>query len=235
MNKSARLISVCRKPMLLLIDNYDSFVHNLARHFERLGQTTHVVRNDTIDVATARAMKPSAIVLSPGPCTPQEAGISLQLVCELHAELPMLGVCLGHQVIAEALGGRIVRAPVPVHGQDSEIRHNGGGLFHGVPPMFRVGRYHSLVTEPASLGESLRATAWTADGVVMAFEHRQFPVYGVQFHPESILTEYGYELLANFLRLAGLRCREDASELAAFERPSAVATLPTLPSRPVTF
>jgi|tagenome__1003787_1003787.scaffolds.fasta_scaffold20811360_2 anthranilate synthase/aminodeoxychorismate synthase-like glutamine amidotransferase len=221
--------------MLLLIDNYDSFVHNLARYFERLGQPTQVIRNDDIDVATARAMKPDAIVVSPGPCTPWEAGISLELVRGLHAEVPMLGVCLGHQVIAEALGGRVVRSPVPVHGQASEIRHDGSGLFHGLPPMFRVGRYHSLVAEPASLGESLRPTAWTADGILMAFEHRQFPVYGVQFHPESILTEYGYVLLANFLRLAELRCREDASELAAFERPSVFTAPHALPSQPVTF
>src|SRR3954471_5398868 len=157
--------------MLLLIDNYDSFVHNLARYFERLGQATRVVRNDAIDVATARELKPDAIVLSPGPCTPRDAGASLQLVLGLHAELPMLGVCLGHQVIAEALGGRIVRAPVPVHGQASKIRHDGSALFHELPPMFRVGRYHSLVAEPASLGESLRPTAWTSDGIVMAFEH----------------------------------------------------------------
>jgi anthranilate synthase/aminodeoxychorismate synthase-like glutamine amidotransferase len=221
--------------MLLLIDNYDSFVHNLARYFERLGQATHVVRNDAIDVAMTRALKPDAIVLSPGPCTPKEAGVSLELVCELHTEVPMLGVCLGHQVIAEALGGRIVRAPVPVHGQASEIRHDGSGLFHGLPPLFRVGRYHSLVAEAASLGETLRSTAWTADRVVMAFEHRHFPVYGVQFHPESILTEYGYELLANFLGLAGLSSRQDPSELAAFERPSLVTSRQSLPSQPVTF
>src|SRR3954471_2774551 len=157
--------------MLLLIDNYDSFVHNLARYFERLGQATRVVRNDAIDVALARAMKPTAIVLSPGPCTPREAGMSLELVREFHTEVPILGVCLGHQIIAEASGGRIVRAPVPVHGQASEIRHDGSALFHELPPMFRVGRYHSLVAEPASLGESLRPTAWTSDGIVMAFEH----------------------------------------------------------------
>jgi anthranilate synthase/aminodeoxychorismate synthase-like glutamine amidotransferase len=221
--------------MLLLIDNYDSFVHNLARYFEQLGQATNVVRNDAIDAATAGALKPDAIVLSPGPCTPREAGVSLKLVRALHAEVPMLGVCLGHQVIAEALGGRIVRAPVPVHGQASEIRHDGSPLFDGLPPIFRVGRYHSLVAEPASLGEMLRPTAWTADGVVMAFEHRQLPVYGVQFHPESILTEYGYEMLANFLRLAGLACREDASELGALERPSVVTPRRPLPSQPVTF
>jgi anthranilate synthase/aminodeoxychorismate synthase-like glutamine amidotransferase len=221
--------------MLLLIDNYDSFVHNLARYFERLGQPTVVVRNDSIDVTEARALRPAAIVLSPGPCTPREAGASLELVRELHGNLPMLGVCLGHQVIAEALGGTIVRAPLPVHGQASEIRHDGSPFFHGLPPKFRVGRYHSLVAEPASLGEPLRPTAWTAEGVVMAFEHKQLPVFGVQFHPESILTEYGYEMLANFLRLAGIGCSANTSELAAFERPSVVSTTRPLPSQPVTF
>lgn len=221
--------------MLLLIDNYDSFVHNLARYFERLGQTTVVVRNDAIDVAKARDLQPSAIVLSPGPCTPREAGASLELVRKLHGELPMLGVCLGHQVVAEALGGRIVRASVPMHGQASEIHHVGSPLFRGLPSTFRVGRYHSLVAEPAELCEPLRATAWTADGVVMAFEHHQLPVFGVQFHPESILTEYGYEMLANFLRLAGIECRANTSELAAHERPSVVTSRRPLPSQPVTF
>jgi anthranilate synthase/aminodeoxychorismate synthase-like glutamine amidotransferase len=221
--------------MLLLIDNYDSFVHNLARYFERLGQPTVVVRNDSVDIAQVRAFKPAAIVLSPGPCTPREAGVSLELVRELHSHVPMLGVCLGHQVIAEALGAEIVRAPVPVHGQASEIRHDGSPLFHGLPPTFRVGRYHSLVAEPASLGKPLRPTAWTAEGVVMAFEHQQFPVCGVQFHPESILTEYGYEMLANFLRLAGIGCNADTSALAGFERPSVVTSRRPLPSQPVTF
>jgi anthranilate synthase/aminodeoxychorismate synthase-like glutamine amidotransferase len=180
-------------------------------------------------------MEPSAIVLSPGPCTPREAGASVDIVRELHRDVPMLGVCLGHQAIAEALGGRVVRAPVPVHGQASEIRHDGSKLFRGLPPKIRVGRYHSLVTESASLGESLRPTAWTADGVVMALEHRQLPVYGVQFHPESILTEYGYEMLANFLRLAGIGFTADPSALALFERPSVVADRQPLPSQPVTF
>jgi anthranilate synthase component II len=221
--------------MLLLIDNYDSFVHNLARYFERLGQATVVLRNDAIDVPQARVLQPSAIVLSPGPCTPREAGVSLELVRELHTEVPMLGVCLGHQVIAEALGGRIVRAPAPVHGQASEISHSGRRLFEGLPPTMRVGRYHSLVAEPSSLNDVLRPTAWTSDGVIMAFEHRQLPVFGVQFHPESILTEFGYEMLANFLRLAGLACREDASELAALERPSVITPGPLVPSQPVTF
>src|SRR5262245_37308170 len=167
--------------MLLLIDNYDSFVHNLARYFERLGQPTHVVRNDTINVQQARELKPAAIVFSPGPCTPREAGASLELVRKLHAEVPMLGVCLGHQVIAEALGGRIVCAPVPVHGRASEIEHSGNGLFTGLRSPMRVGRYHSLVAEPANLGADLSPTAWTTDGIVMALEHRELPVYGVQF------------------------------------------------------
>jgi anthranilate synthase/aminodeoxychorismate synthase-like glutamine amidotransferase len=224
-----------RAAMLLLIDNYDSFVHNLARYFERLGQPTHVARNDAIEVTSVRALKPAAVILSPGPCTPREAGVSLELVRELHAEFPMLGVCLGHQVIAEALGGRIVRAPLPVHGQSSEIWHCGSGLFDGLPSPIRVGRYHSLVAEPTSLGDSLRPTAWTADGVVMAFEHRQLPVFGVQFHPESILTECGYELLANFLSLAGISSRGDAGELGAHERPQSAAAGPPLPNRPVTF
>ncbi len=221
--------------MLVLIDNYDSFVHNLARYFERLGQSTVVVRNDSVGVAKVREMVPAAIVLSPGPCTPREAGVSLELVRELHADVPMLGVCLGHQVIAEALGGRIVRAPVPVHGQASEIQHDGSQLFLGLPPTIRVGRYHSLVAEPASLEEPLRATAWTADGVVMAFEHQELPVYGVQFHPESILTEYGYDILANFLKLAGLSGGGNTAELAAHERPSVVTPRQALPSQPVTF
>lgn len=221
--------------MLLLIDNYDSFVHNLARYFERLGQPTHVVRNDAIDVRKTRTMKPTAIVLSPGPCTPREAGVSLELVRELHREIPMLGVCLGHQVIAEALGGRIIRAPAPVHGQASEIRHSGSRLFAGLPSPIRVGRYHSLVAEAASLGSPLQPTAWTEDGIVMAFEHACRPVYGVQFHPESVLTECGYEILNNFLMLAGIPCSSDSRELAGqeFRQPSTISR--PLPSQPVTF
>jgi len=221
--------------MILLIDNYDSFVHNLARYFERLGQTTHVVRNDTIDVAEARDLKPAAIVLSPGPCTPREAGASLDLVLGLHAEVPILGVCLGHQVIAEALGGRIVRAPAPVHGQASEIRHTRSGLFEGLPSPMRVGRYHSLVAEPSSVRDPLRSIAWTNDGVIMAIEHIRLPVYGVQFHPESILTECGYELLGNFLRLAGIHCNSDGENLAAAERPYTEKVRTPLPTQPVTF
>ncbi len=192
------------------------------------------MRNDAIDVAAVREMKPAAIVMSPGPCTPHEAGVSLELTRELYREVPMLGVCLGHQVIVEALGGRVVRAEVPVHGRASEIRHDGSRLFADLPSAFQVGRYHSLVAEPSSLGEMLRPTAWTADGVIMALEHKHFPVFGVQFHPESILTEFGYELLANFLRLAGLPCSERTSELAAFERPKPKASA-QWPTQPVTF
>ena len=179
-------------------------------------------------------MKPSAIVMSPGPCTPHEAGICLDLTREVHGEVPMLGVCLGHQVITEALGGQVVRATMPVHGWASEIHHDGSPLFDGLPPTLRVGRYHSLIAEPSSLGDSLRATAWTADNVVMAIEHMRFPVFGVQFHPESILTEFGYEMLANFLRLAGLRCSDRVRELAVSELPRPVVTK-QLPTQPVTF
>lgn len=221
--------------MLLLIDNYDSFVHNLARYLERLGQETEVVRNDAIDVAKVRQMRPAAVVLSPGPCTPHEAGASLEIIRNLHAELPILGVCLGHQVIAEALGGSVVRAPAPVHGQSSAIRHDGTGLFTGLPSPLTVGRYHSLVVEPATLPKALRPTAWTHDGVLMAFEHVSLPIYGVQFHPESILTECGYELLANFLRLAGLPHNGDPREFATNELFEPVTQATPLPARPVTF
>jgi anthranilate synthase component II len=221
--------------MLLLIDNYDSFVHNLARYFERLGQSTLVVRNDAINVREVQKLNPLAIVLSPGPCTPREAGVSLEIVRDLYADVPMLGVCLGHQVIAEALGGPIVRAPIPVHGQNSEIEHSGSGIFAGLPSPMRVGRYHSLVAAPASLPEHLRATAWSNDGILMAVEHCELPVYGVQFHPESILTEHGYGLLANFLRLAGIPTDGDASELEADERPKVGARRQTAHDKPVTF
>jgi len=204
--------------MLLLIDNYDSFVHNLARYFERLGHATHVVRNTAIDTAGARALVPEAIVLSPGPCTPQQAGCSLQLVRELHTELPILGVCLGHQTIAEALGGRIVRAREPVHGRSFSIRHDGRGVFAGLPEEIVACRYHSLVVEEASLPACLEVSARTADGTIMALRHRRLPVVGLQFHPESILTDTGYALLAGFLRLAGLAVPADVPTIGS-ERP----------------
>lgn len=221
--------------MLLLIDNYDSFVHNLARYFERLGQKTVVVRNDAVDAAAVRVMRPGAVVLSPGPCTPREAGASLAIISELHTEVPMLGVCLGHQAIAEALGGEVVRAPTPVHGQSSRIRHDGSGLFRAIPSPLKVGRYHSLVVEPATLPNVLQATSRTDNGVLMSFEHVRFPVYGVQFHPESILTEHGYELLGNFLELAGLVKRSVARSFAATELCEPPIRPVMLPGRPVTF
>jgi anthranilate synthase/aminodeoxychorismate synthase-like glutamine amidotransferase len=221
--------------MLLLIDNYDSFVYNLARYIERLGQPTHVLRNDMIDAAGVRAMRPAAIVLSPGPCTPREAGASLDIVRSLHTDVPILGVCLGHQVIAEALGGTILRATAPVHGQASAIHHDGINLFAGLPSPLTVGRYHSLVVDPASLPNELCATAWTDDGILMAFEHRRLPIFGVQFHPESILTEFGYELLTNFLRAAGLQVTANPGELASNERRERKVARQPLPHGPVTF
>jgi anthranilate synthase/aminodeoxychorismate synthase-like glutamine amidotransferase len=221
--------------MILLIDNYDSFAHNLARYFQRLGQTVRVVRNDAIDGEAARDMRPSAIVLSPGPCTPGEAGASLDIVRQLHGEAPILGVCLGHQVIAEALGGRIERAATPVHGQTSAVTHDAAGLFAGLPSPMKVARYHSLVARPASLPSELRATAWTDDGVLMAFEHRHRPVFGVQFHPESILTEYGYELLANFLRLADIHVAVEPRALQSSELMKFSSIERLLPAGPVTF
>jgi anthranilate synthase/aminodeoxychorismate synthase-like glutamine amidotransferase len=221
--------------MILLIDNYDSFAHNLARYFERLGQSVRVVRNDAVDSATVWDWKPSAVVLSPGPCTPREAGASIEVVQQLGRRVPMLGVCLGHQVIAEAFGGRIRRAPRPVHGQTSKITHDSTGLFAGVPSPLQVARYHSLIADDDSLPTSLRTTARTADGVLMAFEHVDHPVYGVQFHPESILTECGYELLANFLRLAGIAVAADPRVLRASELAPVAKPEQPFPVGPVTF
>jgi anthranilate synthase/aminodeoxychorismate synthase-like glutamine amidotransferase len=219
--------------MILLVDNYDSFVFNLARYFERLGRPTHVVRNDAIDVAGARAMQPEAIVISPGPCAPAQAGCSLEIVKQLHAELPILGVCLGHQTIAEALGGRVVRAAEPVHGRTSAVFHDSQGLFAGLPNPLTACRYHSLVVEEASLPAELEATARTADGVVMALRHKRLPIVGLQFHPESILTDFGFELLANFLRLARLPLPHSTPSIASERRDPPRDD--RLPSAPVTF
>lgn len=221
--------------MILLVDNYDSFVHNLARHFERLGQETVVVRNDAIDTAAVRALGPDAIVFSPGPCTPREASASLTLARELCGEIPQLGVCLGHQIIAEARGGRVVRAPEPMHGRTSPVTHDGLALFHQLRVPLTVCRYHSLVVDEASLPAELRPTAWSDDGVLMAFEHVTHPVYGVQFHPEAILTEGGYQLLANFLRLAGIEFTVETAALAKNELIGLPPQPVPLPARPVTF
>ena len=190
--------------MILLIDNYDSFVFNLARYFERLGHRAEVVRNTAIDADGVLALGPDALVLSPGPCSPREAGCSLDLVRRCAGRLPILGVCLGHQAIAEALGGRVVRAREPVHGRTSTVRHDGRGVFDGLPNPIVGCRYHSLVVEEASLPPCLEVSARTEDGTVMGLRHRQFPVVGLQFHPESVLTDLGYPVLAGFLRVAGL-------------------------------
>jgi anthranilate synthase/aminodeoxychorismate synthase-like glutamine amidotransferase len=194
--------------MILLLDNYDSFVFNLARYLQELGAETRVERNDALSVAEVERLQPQAIVISPGPCTPTEAGISMDLVRNLGPQIPILGVCLGHQAIAAALGGEVVRAPLPVHGRTAFIRHQGTPLFQGMANPFRAMRYHSLLVQEDTLPEELCVTAHSTDGLPMALEHRSWPVYGVQFHPESVLTEGGHRLLANFLTLAGLKPAE---------------------------
>lgn len=220
--------------MILVLDNFDSFVHNLARYLRRLGQETLVVRNDAIDVAGVRSLQPQAIVLSPGPCTPIEAGCSLEVVRSLAGELPMLGVCLGHQTMGQALGGRVVRAYQPMHGRTSEILHNGRGLFASLPSPLRVCRYHSLVVEESSLPDTLEVTAKTVDGVVMALAHRELPLWGVQFHPEAVLTQGGFTILANFLRLAGIPSPQLTPDIDS-ERPAAILEAQDWQATPVTF
>jgi len=190
--------------MLLLIDNYDSFTYNLVHYFGELGAACDVHRNDKITVDEVLKKKPKAIVLSPGPCTPNEAGICLDLIAKAGAKIPMLGVCLGHQAMGQVYGGKVIRAPVPMHGKLSTIRHENEGVFKGLPERFQVTRYHSLIVERASLPPHLEVTAETADGLIMGLQHKTHPVHGVQFHPESIASEYGHDLLANFLTLAGI-------------------------------
>lgn len=189
--------------MLLLIDNYDSFTFNLVHYFGQLGAACEVVRNDKLTPAEALARAPEGIVLSPGPCTPNEAGICLDLIREAAGKVPVLGVCLGHQAIGQAFGGRVVRAPAPMHGKVSEIRHEGSDVFAGLPDPFAATRYHSLIVERESLPEALAPTAFTADGIIMGLRHRDLPIYGVQFHPESIATSHGHDILRNFLALIG--------------------------------
>lgn len=187
--------------MILLVDNYDSFVHNLARYVKELGGDPLVRRNDDLTVADVARLDPSHVIISPGPCTPREAGISTRLVQELGPGVPILGVCLGHQCIGAAYGGAIVRAKQPMHGKTSSIRHSGDGIFRGLPNPFLATRYHSLAIDPGGLPNDLQVSATAPDGEIMAVAHRDYPVFGVQFHPESILTEAGYDLLRNFLQI----------------------------------
>ncbi len=188
--------------MFLLIDNYDSFTYNLHHFLGELGARVVVRRNDALSPAEAIAMGPEGIVLSPGPCDPDKAGICLDLVALAAPRLPLLGVCLGHQCIAQAFGGRIVRAPVPMHGKLSAIHHRGKGLFADLPSPFEATRYHSLTIDPPSLPADLEVTAESDDGLIQGVAHRRLPVFGVQFHPESIATEHGHALLRNFLTIA---------------------------------
>jgi anthranilate synthase component II len=186
--------------MLLMIDNYDSFTYNLVQYLGELGQEVRVYRNDEITVEGVERLKPSHIVISPGPCTPNEAGISVPLIKSLAGSVPILGVCLGHQAIGQAFGGKIVHAKEVMHGKTSPIRHDSRGVFRGLPGGYTATRYHSLVIEKASLPAELEVSAWTDDGEIMGVRHRALAIEGVQFHPESILTEHGHQLLRNFLQ-----------------------------------
>ena len=193
--------------MLVLIDNYDSFTYNLVHFLGELGAECRVFRNDKITVDEVIALEPKGIVLSPGPCTPNEAGICVDLIAAAGPKIPLLGVCLGHQAVGQVYGGNVVRAPVLMHGKLSRISHTGKGVFKSLPKSFEVTRYHSLIVDRESLPECLAVTAQTADGIIMGVQHTTHPVHGVQFHPESIASENGHALLANFLDLAGLAPR----------------------------
>jgi anthranilate synthase/aminodeoxychorismate synthase-like glutamine amidotransferase len=200
--------------MLLLIDNYDSFTYNLYQYLAELGAEVHVARNDAITLEGAEGLAPSHIVISPGPCTPREAGMSNSIIARMGSRVPVLGVCLGHQCIGEVFGGRVVRAPEPVHGKTARIYHTGAGVLAGLPSPFEAMRYHSLVVERTTLPVALEVTAETADGLMMGLRHREYPIEGVQFHPESILTSAGKDLLRNFLayeRLANMTAESRAA------------------------
>ena len=201
--------------MLLLIDNYDSFTYNLVHFLGDLGARCMVHRNDQISVDAALGLKPAGIVLSPGPCTPNEAGICLDMIAAAaKAQVPLLGVCLGHQAIGQAFGGKVVRAPLPMHGKLSEVEHRGQSVFEDVPSPFKATRYHSLIVERASLPAELEVTASTGD-IVMGLRHRSLPIHGVQFHPESIASEHGHKILENFLKIAGEHPTQQARKAAA--------------------
>jgi anthranilate synthase/aminodeoxychorismate synthase-like glutamine amidotransferase len=189
--------------MILIIDNYDSFVFNVARYVEELGRDVEVERNDRIDLDAILASGATGLIISPGPCTPDEAGVSTEAVRRLSGSLPILGICLGHQCIGQAFGAAVTRAATPMHGRASTIRHDGAGLFAGLPERFRVGRYHSLIVSSPENAPDIEACAWSEDGEIMALRHRTHPTWGVQFHPESVLTEHGYDLVAAFLDRTG--------------------------------
>ena len=193
--------------MFILIDNYDSFTYNLWHYLGELGAKVEVFRNDDLSAEAVLSKSPEGIVLSPGPCAPDQAGICLDLIAKAAGLVPILGVCLGHQSIGQAFGGKVVRAPQPIHGKTEQISHDGTGLFRDIPSPFQATRYHSLVAEEASLPSVLKATAFSPDGLIMALEHRDLPVFGVQFHPESIASEHGRTLLGNFLSIAGQTTR----------------------------
>ncbi|HBC85533.1 MAG TPA: anthranilate/aminodeoxychorismate synthase component II [Lentisphaeria bacterium] len=191
--------------MFLMIDNYDSFTYNLVQYFGELGSPPEVVRNDKTTVKALSKLPIKALIVSPGPCSPSEAGISCEAIRYFSSrKIPVLGVCLGHQCVGQVFGGRIIHAPNLMHGKVSKIVHSGKGIFKGIPDKFTATRYHSLVIDPKKVPEELEVTARTSDGVIMAVQHKSLPVYGVQFHPESILTEHGHKLLKNFLKLAGI-------------------------------
>jgi para-aminobenzoate synthetase component 2 len=204
--------------MILLVDNYDSFVYNLARYLEELGEVVRVVRNDATTVDEVAAWSPSHVVLSPGPCTPAEAGVSVELLRELDPRIPILGVCLGHQCIAAAFGGAVVRATRPMHGVVRPVLHEGSGLFAGLPSPFEVTRYHSLVIDPSDPGSGVAVTARSEDGEVMAVAHRERAIWGVQFHPEAVRTFGGHRMLANFLALG----RDESPDEVAIPAASSV-------------
>jgi anthranilate synthase/aminodeoxychorismate synthase-like glutamine amidotransferase len=186
--------------MILIIDNYDSFTFNLVQYLGELGVEIHVARNDALTISDIETMAPDGIVISPGPCTPNEAGISVELIKKFHTTIPILGVCLGHQAIGQAFGGEIVKAPTVVHGKVSTINHTGKGIFLRVPDKFSAARYHSLIIKKESVPGELAITAWTDDNIIMGVKHNNFPTFGVQFHPESIATQYGKIILENFVK-----------------------------------
>ncbi len=194
--------------MLLMIDNYDSFTYNLVQYFLEIGEEVEVVRNDKLDIADIEKMAPAHLVISPGPCTPNEAGISVEAIRHFSGKIPLLGICLGHQSITAAFGGNVVRADRLMHGKTSMIEHDGSGMFAGIDNPFEATRYHSLIAERSSLPDCLKITAWTDGDVIMGLEHKELPVWGLQFHPESILTTSGMQLLRNFLDLSNKAKRQ---------------------------